>query len=419
MNNKNVLIISYYFPPMGLSGVQRTLKFVKYLPEFNWKPIVLTTSPKSYYAFDDELQKDLETLDVEVYRTGEYSPEQRKVKPFPPSYRLQNFFRFLASFFLQPDTKILWKKKALNLGRKILQENKIDVILATAPPFTDFLVASTLSEEFKVPFVIDYRDIWVDNPFHFFPTFFHKNYVRKLEESILKKATRIIVTFRGTKDVLLTRYPFLKSDEVVIIPHGFDASDFSSFENLKPVPGKFVVTHSGLFQDNRTPKYFLKAFSEFVKTRNDGIPKEAWFIGIMRKSHKKYIKRYGIEENVKLFGYQPHNQVIRLLKMSNILWLTFEDNVRSPGKLFEYFGARKPILICAPDGYMKNLALESKAAIGTNPRDVDGINRALNTFYDLWQKDILPVPANDFVEQFDRKKLTQELAYQLALACEV
>ncbi len=419
MDKKNVLVISYYFPPMGLSGVQRTLKFVKYLPEFNWNPIVLTTAPKSYYAFDDELIKELENSEVKIFRTGEFTEGQRKQRSFPPSFRIQNLGRFLASFFLQPDTKIFWKKKAIKLGIKILSENKVDVIFATAPPFTDFLVASERAKATSIPFVVDYRDIWVDNPFHFYPTFFHKNYVRRLEEKILKKASRIIVTFRGTKDLLLTQYTFLKSDEVIIIPHGFDLSDFSNYKDVKPIPGKFVITHSGLFQDNRTPKYFLKAFSNFVQSRNDGIPKEAWFVGIMRKSHKQLIKRYDLEENVKLFGYQPHNEVIRLLKLSNVLWLTFEDNVRSPGKLFEYFGAMKPILICAPDGYMKNLALESKSAIATNPRDVEGITRALNTFYDLWKKDTLPIPSQKFVLQFDRKKLTEELAYQLALSCEI
>lgn len=417
MDRRSVLVVSYYFPPMGLSGVQRTFKFVKYLPEFGWDPIVLTISPKSYYAFDEDLQYELETSQIKVFRTGTTS--KRKVRSFPSNFIIQNIARYVASLFLQPDTKILWKKKALELGRKILSENKIDVIFATAPPFTDFLVARELSKEFNIPFVVDYRDVWVDNPFHFYPTYFHKLYVRKLEEMVLMEASRIIVTFRGTKDVLLTKYPFLKSDEVVIIPHGFDKKDFEAVENIKPDPKKFVVTHSGLFQDNRNPKYFLKAFSKFLEFRNDGVPKEAWFIGIMRKSHHRYIRRYGLEGNVKLYGYQPHQEVVRLLKMSNLLWLMFEDNVRSPGKLYEYFGAKKPVLICAPEGYMKSLALESEAAIGVGPRDVDGIYRALNTFYDLWKTDSLPAPSDSFLERFDRYALTQALGYQLALACDV
>ncbi|MGB9912732.1 MAG: glycosyltransferase family 4 protein [Candidatus Kapaibacteriota bacterium] len=417
MDRRNVLVIAYYFPPMGLSGVQRTLKFVKYLPGIGWNPIILTTHPKSYYAFDEELQREIDENIIKVYRTGE--PGKKKLKSFPSNVLFQNTIRYIASIFLQPDTKVLWKKKAIELGRKILSEEKIDVIFATAPPFTDFLVARDLSKEFNIPFVVDYRDIWFDNPFHFYPTLFHKLYVSKLEETILKEASRIIVTFRGTKDVLLSRYPFLKSDEVVIIPHGFDSRDFEAVKGVQPNPKKFVITHSGLFQDNRNPKYFLKAFARFVHSRNDEIPKEAWFVGIMRKSHLRYIRKYKLETKVKLFGYQPHNEVIRLLKMSNVLWLMYEDNVRSPGKLYEYFGARKPILICAPEGYMKSLALESECAIGVEPRDVEGIYRALNTFYDLWKNDALPAPAESFLQRFDRKSLTEALGYQLALACKI
>ncbi|MCX7880238.1 MAG: glycosyltransferase [Ignavibacteria bacterium] len=419
MDTNNVLIISYYFPPMGLSGVQRIMKFVKYLPEYNWSPFVLTSATNKYYAFDKELMKEIPSDGVRIYRTGKINESKLKVRSFPSNYIFQNFGRFFLSFFLQPDSKIFWKRKAIELGEKILKENKIDVIFATAPPFTDFLIAYDLSEKFKIPFVVDYRDIWVDNPYHFYPTFLHKNYARKLEEKILKKASRIIVTYRGCKEVLLSKYPFLRNDEITIIPHGFDEIDFQHFHNVKPIPKKFVVAHSGLFQDNRNPKYFLKAFSNFVRSKKDGIEKEAWFIGIMRKSHIRYIKKYDLEGNVKLFGYQPHSEVIRLLKMSNLLWLTFEDNVRSPGKLYEYFGARKPILICAPDGHMKTLAIQSNAAIAVDPRDVVGIQKALNTFYHLWQIDALPSPSEEFLSNFERKFLTKQLAYQLGLAYQI
>lgn len=419
MEHRNVLIISYYFPPMGLSGVQRTLKFVKYLPSYGWNPIVLTINEPSYYAFDEELNKEIELLGVEVYRTGTKNLGHRKVKRFPSAYWFQKLGRIFLNFFLQPDTKVIWKKKALNLGREILQKHNIDVIYATAPPFTDFLVAQQLSREFDIPFIVDYRDVWVDNPFQLYPTLFHKNFSRKLEEAILKEAHSIIVTYRGTKEILLSRYTFLRSQDIVIIPHGFDSEDFNKYGNCVPNPTKFVVTHSGLFQDNRNPKYFLKAFARFVNDRQDGNQKEAWFVGIMRKSHIRYIHRFKLESYVKLYGYQPHQEVVRLLRLSNVLWLVFEDNVRSPGKLFEYIGAKKPILICAPDGYMKRLALESNAAIGVEPRDIEGIYNALNTFYDFWLNNTLPQPTDDFVERFDRKILTGELARQLSLACKI
>lgn len=419
MELRNVLVISYYFPPMGLSGVQRTLKFVKYLPNYGWNPLVLTTNEPSYYAFDGELNAEIESLGISVFRTGLTNSNRRKIKKFPSAYWFQKLGRIFLNFFLQPDTKITWKRKALQLGREILRQNHVDVIYATAPPFTDFLVAQQLSNEFNIPFVVDYRDVWVDNPFQLYPTFFHKNFSRKLEEKILKQAHSIIVTYRGTKEILLSRYQFLRSEDITIIPHGFDSDDFDKYGKCVVNPSKFVITHSGLFQDNRNPKFFLKAFARFVNDRQDGKDKEAWFIGIMRKSHIRYISQFKLEAYVKLYGYQPHQDVIRLLCQSNVLWLVFEDNVRSPGKLFEYFGAQKPILICAPDGYMKRLALESNSAIGVEPRDVEGIYNALNTFYDLWLNNALPRPSTEFIQRFDRKILTAELARQLSLACKI
>ncbi len=414
---QNVLVVAYYFPPMGLSGVQRTLKFVKYLPNFGWNPIVLTTTPKSYYAFDEELIRELVGLNVKVYRTDSDRQKYIKVRKFPSNYTLQKIGRLILNFFFQPDTKIGWKKKAIELGEKIIQENKIDIIFATAPPFTDFLIALELSEKYDIPFVVDYRDVWVDNPYQLYPTFVHKFLSRKLEEKILKNASKIIVSYRGTKDILLTRYQFLRNSDIEIIPHGFDLSDFENAKTVFPDRNKFVVTHSGLFQDNRNPKYFLKAFSYFLKIHNDGIPKEAWFIGIMRKSHLRYIKKYKLESNVKLFGYQPHSEVVRLLMQSDVLWLMQQDTFRSPGKLFEYFGAKRPILACVPDGYIKQMAIDSGIAIGVDPKNVEGIVRALSTFYDFWKNSVKLEPKEGFVDQFDRCKLTERLAKILSFSC--
>jgi hypothetical protein len=178
MNEKKVLVISYYFPPMGLSGVQRTLKFVKYLPLYGWRPVVLTTSSSEFYAFDDTLSEELPDNEYRIYRTESKSKDLKgeskyKLKKFP-SYLIQKIGRAVLQTIYQPDSKKPWLKHALKLGEEIINENQIDVIFATAPPFTDFLVAKELSSKFNIPFIVDYRDVWIDNPFHFYATPFHK-----------------------------------------------------------------------------------------------------------------------------------------------------------------------------------------------------------------------------------------------------
>ncbi len=424
MKEKQVLVISYYFPPMGLSGVQRTLKFVKYLPYYSWKPIVLTTSTANFYAFDDTLANELPEDQYKIYRTAKSDSGFRrdnkyKIKKFP-SYFNQKIGRAVLQTIFQPDSKRLWLKYAIKKGEEIIKENNIDAIFATAPPFTDFLVAYELSKKFGIPFLVDYRDVWIDNPFHFFATPFHKLYSINLESKILTNAYKAIVTIRNTKELLLKRYRFLSHNDIEIITHGFDPDDFDySISENKP-KDKFIITYSGLFQDNRTPKYFLKAAEKFLKKRPDAKSvTELRFIGLMRKNHIKLIKKYGLTENVNLLGYLNHSETVKHLLLSDVLWFMLMDNVRSPGKLYEYFGARKSILACIPEGSIKKQLEESESAYITKPDDVDEIYNGLNTLYELWKNDNLFFPKISFIEQFNRKLLTGELAKNLELAIDI
>jgi len=196
MPDKTVLVIAYYFPPMGLSGVQRTLKFVKYLPEYGWNVIVLTSGNDKYYAFDESQLRELDTNNVKIFRTDQPKPDLAKLtKKFPGTIK-QKFGRLALNSIYIPDSKIKWKDSAVKAGNSIMKKYDIDTIFATAPPFTDFLVASELAAKFQKPFIIDYRDSWVDNDFHYYPTFFHKNASIKLETKILNRAKRAIVTTR-------------------------------------------------------------------------------------------------------------------------------------------------------------------------------------------------------------------------------
>lgn len=424
MAEKKVLVIAYYFPPMGLSGVQRTLKFTKYLPEYGWTPIVLTSTPRSFYAYDEALLDEINPDEVIVYRTeaGSTGSENKKAPKLTkfPSYTVQKIGRAFLQTIYQPDSKIRWKKPALALARQIIAEHKIDVIFATAPPFTDFLIAKELSEEFGIPYVVDYRDVWIDNPFHFYATPFHKLYSIGLETDVLTFAKSAIVTNRHAKELLLQRYGLLKHDDITIIPHGYDEDDFREFRNIRPDKNKFTITHSGLFQDNRTPKFFFKALAKFISENPSAATVvKAKFLGLMRPAHEKYIKKYKLEQFVECEGYLSHSEAVKELMLSDVLWLMLDDTVRSPGKLYEYFGAEKPILACLPDGAMKKLAMETKACISTYPKDVESIKNAIARFYELWKSNLLPTPDLEYVRSFDRHKLTGALAKELSNAMDI
>lgn len=412
----NVLIIAYYFPPMGLSGVQRTLKFVKYLPDFGWNPVVLTTDSTNYYAYDDSLLNEIPD-EVRIYRASESNRKSKSIsKPRKfPNYFVQKIGRFITQLFKQPDSKIHWRKFALIQAEEIVKKYDIKAIFATAPPFTDFIIGKEIAEKYDIPLLIDYRDSWVDNPFHYFPTLWHKNYNINLEKSILTISEKAFVITRYAKELLLKRYRFLSHDDVVILSHGYDPEDFDkipkSFNSRK-----LTLTHSGLFQDNRTPKYFLKALNEFFKenksARNDF---EIRFIGLMRTSHSKLIKRYKLDDVCIQTGYVSHINAVEHLVESDVLWMTVNDTIRTPGKLYEYIGAMKPILFIGPKGPVYSLVADTKAGFFASPKNVKEIKSCIEDLYRLWQEGKLPKPDKSNAANYNRKNITAILARYLSL----
>ncbi len=423
MADRNVLVIAYYFPPMGLSGVQRTLKFVKYLPDYGWNPIVLTTSPGAYYAFDETLTKELHP-DIKIYRTDKdftkYARKNKNGVVKYPSKFTSNLKKVLLQSFLQPDSRILWKKHALRLAGEIYRKHNINVIYSTAPPFTDFLVASELNQKYGTPYVLDYRDPWVDNAYYFYATPFHKLYATKLESKVLTTAGKAFVITRHLKEMLIRRYKFLSHEDVTILPHGYDAEDFKPHQSVRPDSRKFTITHSGLFHDDMTPKYFLRALAAFLEN-NPSAAEEvvAKFVGVMSKSHIRLIKRYKLAGNVEMTGYVCHSAAVEHLMKSDVLWLMVRNNILTPGKLYEYIGSGRPMIVSAPDSNIRQLALETKSAIATGPEDIAAIQAAIKTYYDLWKLNTLPSTDMEFARRFDRKSLTGDLARELSLIAEI
>ncbi|HUI31716.1 MAG TPA: glycosyltransferase family 4 protein [Candidatus Acidoferrales bacterium] len=422
MANK-VLVVAYYFPPMGLSGVQRTLKFVKYLPNYGWEPTVLTITPTAYYALDYGMLRELTESNVRTVRTNSLDPTRlfESGKPVKmPHEKLRNFFSAISQAIFLPDNKIGWKHEAIKAGRKLLQQEEFNVIFSTAPPYTCHLIGAALSKEFSVPLVVDFRDSWVDNPLHFYLTPLHKLMHQILEKKVLKTSNRIITINRRIKELMLRRYRFLNYNDIAIIPQGYDPEDFHVDNPLKlPVSKRMRFTYAGTFYRNRTPKYFLRALSEVVKENPKLKSKiEAVFIGKFRKENLTMVESLGLADVVKVFGYLDHKSTVRYLITSDVLWMTIgngkgEDQI-STGKLYEYVGSRKPVLGLVPDGIAKATILESGAGKALDPDDVPGIKKAILEYYELWEKRALPEISIEFAQNFDRVRLSGELARELA-----
>ncbi len=416
MTDRTVLVIAYYFPPMGLSGVLRTVKFVKYLADYGWKPIVLTNTPHSYYAYDETLLAQLENRNIEIYRTPPkkhfFGSKRTGLKKSPGFFR-RNIIQKIANRFYKPDTAIRWHKAALTEVEEILRNHTINIVLTTAPPFSDFLITDEIADRYGLPFIVDYRDSWADNP----DSPFHSSRNETLEARILARAAKAVVTTRYAKEMLLRRYRMLTHEDVIILPNGFDTEDFSRTSPTHKSNSTFVITHCGVFQDECTPKYFMKALAAFLKKNPNAASQiEARFVGTMKPNHAKLIKKYGLESVVTCTGYVPHSEAVQAMKESDALWLMSVSAERMPGKLSEYIGALKPILVCSPEGTIRKTALETKSAIATPVRDVAQIEKAIATLFEQWQNNSLPKPNPGYASQYEIKLLTSDLSRELAIA---
>ncbi len=429
LRENTVLVIAYYFPPMGLSGVQRTLKFVKYLPQFGWKPIVLTTPTDTpYYAFDDsllaELEDEISSGKVIIYRT-EADPSLARAKKSGKVLKLprqwwQRLRSKIVQIFRQPDSRIGWKDIAVKKAEEIFASHTIDAIFSTAPPYTDFLIARDLKERYNVPYLMDYRDAWVDNPvLNFYLTPLHRRKARKIEYEALRASDAITVANRRMKEVLLSNYLFLDWNDVFILPHGFDPDDIEKAKLLASnivQPDIFKVTYSGAFYVGRTPKYFLQAAKEAIAEVPElGGCLELNFVGVLQKEYKKLIKKMRLENIVVEQGYLPHLESVTQLLAGDVLWMTMSDDLSAPGKLYEYFGTRKPILGLVPKGsHAARMLTEYGNAKLAEPENITEIKGALIEYFRLWKEWKLPVARNEeFLEKYDRQFLSKELALQL------
>ncbi|PKL83137.1 MAG: glycosyl transferase family 1 [Ignavibacteriae bacterium HGW-Ignavibacteriae-3] len=424
-----VLVIAYYYPPLGLSGVQRTVKFTKYMKRFGWEPTVITSGNVAYFAHDFSLLKETEDAGVRIIRTEAFDVnsllgKQYETVSMPKEFIRKTLSRISKAVFI-PDNKNAWAKKAFLAAKKLLEKEKFDIIFVTVPPFSGFVAASKLKKEFGIPLFVDYRDLWFGNHFSFYPTPYHSYKHKKLEYAALRSADKVIAINRKIKEKILLTYPFLTFKDVIIIPHGYDPEDFSSSEEKVVPSNKMKLTYSGIFYENISPEFILRAFKQLSVERPDIAANiELEFIGHLRKENKKLILELGLDEFVRDHGYLEHSEAVKKLKLSDVLWMMIGNihnaDTISTSKLFEYIGTRKPILGCVVDGAAKATLEEYGAAFITKPDDVSEIKNTIIELHNLFVHKKFPVPDEEFVLLHDRIYLTEQLtkAFQFYLKAE-
>lgn len=412
-----VLVIAYYFPPAGLSGVQRTLKFVKYFPANNWKPTVITTDSIGYFAHDPTLLQDLKGKEIDIIRVKGNDINSRLAKKGTvtiPSEFIRKILSKISSTIFIPDNKKEWSKKVLRVASELLSKESYDLIFVSGPPFSAVNTAVELKRKFKIPFIVDYRDLWYGFHFATYPTPYHSYRIRKMEYRALKEADNIVVINRRIKEKLMDYYKFLTFNDILIIPQGYDPEDLAIAVPEKKLHDKMILTYSGLFYENITPKYFLEAFRQILSERPDIANNILlYFIGVRRKEVSKLIKKMKLENFVKEFGYVPHLESLSKIMMSDVLWLMIgrgkNADTISSGKFFEYIGTEKPVIGCVPEGTLKSNLEEYGAAFISEPDDIQKIKENIVTAYKLYKSGELPKPNTEYIQKHRRDVLTEIL----------
>ena len=400
---------------MGGSGVQRPLKFVKYLRNFGWNPIVLCPEPGAYHTFDESFQREVDELGIEVHRVEGNTPfhkagqDPKKVQ-IPDT--IAKILRWFSTFFYLPDNKKKWIKTGLEKALSIIEEKKIEAVFASGPPHSNLMLAKQIKEETGIPILMDLRDDWVESHLIKYPTAWHKKKMERLEVDTLTKADKLLTINDKIAESLKSRV--LK--EVEVIGHGYDPEDFNEPESIPTSsPDKISFLYSGSFYPDSRPDSFLRAIHKLLKSKpelEDLI--QLQFQGGLNSEHWKLINKLELTSLVFDFGYVTHEIAVKNLLAADVLWLNVgqkkNPEIISLGKTSEYFATKKPILGLVPDGSAKDLLIDYGKSFIADPYDIPAIKDQLAKIINCYQTEDWPTYTEAVVDQFNRKKLTGRLA---------
>jgi len=427
---RRVFVVAYYFPPMGLSGVQRTLKLVKYLHDFGWASTILTITSKTYYAFDESFLTELAHRDVEIIRTNAIDPvklfKNRKTIKLKNEW-LRKILNRISQFFFIPDNKIFWKSSAVKAGLVELNKTEHQIIFSTAPPYTDHLVACELKRATGLPLVLDFRDSWLDNPYHFYWTPFHKTLHYHLERKVVKSANLIVTINRTIKEKLVARHrDVLSLGSVKVLTQGYDQEDFTKYAKpYKKTKGKMKWLYTGVFYEKNTPEPLYKALA-LLKISHPEIFAHIEFhmIGYVQQEFVNRTKIHQINDLFTYHDYQEHPVVIHWLSQADALWLSLGvgkgyESI-STGKVYEYIGSGKPILALCPDNDVAKTLKPFPTARVINPGMIEEIRNSIVAMYTAWTKKGYPEKPDPLLQQlYERKFIASQLAKEFNMLARI
>ena len=423
---KRVLIISYYWPPSGGAGVQRWLKFSKYLPEFGWQPIIYTPENPEYPAIDESLLKDVPE-GLEVLRQPIWEPYSwykqllgQKDKTIgagfvseskKPGFSQKVSVWVRGNFFI-PDARKFWIKPSVAYLIKYLKENPVDAIVSTGPPHSMHMIALGVKKATGIKWIADFRDPWTN--IDFYQELMLSKYAdskhRSMEREVLQTADQVL-TIGNT---MTEEMKVLGAHKVETLTNGFDEDDFP--DSPVTVDEEFSISHIGTFSPSRNHEALWQALSE-LKSENPQFAKKLKIrtVGVVDHTVKDSLERYGLTENWEQIAYVPHQEVLDYQRRSRVLLVSVNNTPNAkgilPGKFFEYLASGRPILVVGPnDSDIADVIGKTGAGYVVEPTDLQGMKRAV---LELYEANNDHSADKDRVNAFSRKELTKNLASDL------
>lgn len=423
---KNLLLIAYYWPPAGGGGVQRWLKMSKYLHQFGWKLTVVTPHKTDGTITDNSLVKEVNPQ-IEEVRTPIWEPyglfkkftgKKKDAKVYSgfidenkkPSLTKKISVFIRGNFFI-PDARMFWKNTAIKHIEQYLKNNTADAIISTGPPHTTHLIAMAIAKKHKMPWITDFRDPWTNIDFYeqLNLSTWADNRHKRLEKKVLLKANKIVtVSWDWAKDF----ERISKRKDIEVITNGYDHQDFEQTTTPK-LDTTFSITHIGSMNADRNPFVLWKALSEICK-ENETFKADLaiQLIGNVDISIINSIEENHLKKQLHKLDFMPHDQVIRKMQSSQILLLPINDTPNAkgvlPGKLYEYMGAKRPILAIGPKICdAQKIISESKAGKFFEYSDFTEVKQQIIAWYKEFKQENLHINAEN-TKKYQRKALAKQ-----------
>ncbi|SHG26696.1 Glycosyltransferase involved in cell wall bisynthesis [Flavobacterium micromati] len=426
MLNKKILIVTYYWPPAGGPGVQRWLKFVKYLPDFGVQPIVYIPENPTYPIVDEKLVNEVSDKAIilkqnifEPYQLASFLSKNKTKKissGIIPNQKKQSFLDktllWIRGNLFIPDARVFWVKPSVSFLEKYILENNIDTIITSGPPHSLHLIGLELKEKLNVKWFADFRDPWTTIGYHKtlrLSSFAAKKH-RALEQQVLNTADTIIVTSKTTK----TEFQAITNKPIAVITNGYDTEKVEQ----QTIDSKFSLAHIGSFLSERNPLILWESLVELINEIPDFKSHlEIKLIGAVSQEVLETVTNYKLDSYLNNLGYVSHNEAIAHQRKSQVLLLIEIDSEDTksiiPGKLFEYMVSGRPIIAIGPqDSDFAEIITNTNTGVFFKYSEKLKLKSVILDFYNQFLEGKLQ-SSGVGLQKYSRKSLTKELAQLL------